>query len=76
MPAPPPKKVKPWTADEARAFLAAARNEPLYPTFVLLLVYGLRRGELLAVGWDDVDLDDDVIRVFWQIQRVNGADTD
>lgn len=58
--APPPKKVKPWTADEARAFLAAARSEPLYPAFVLLLVYGLRRGEVLGISWDDVDLDDDV----------------
>jgi integrase len=73
LPAPPPKKVKPWTADEARAFLAAARNEPLYPAFVLLLVYGLRRGEVLGLGWEDVDLDDDVIRVLWQLQRVDGA---
>ncbi|MCO5970213.1 site-specific integrase [Actinoallomurus sp. WRP6H-15] len=73
LPAPPAKKVKPWTADEARAFLAAARNEPLYPAFVLLLVYGLRRGEVLGLGWDDVDLDQDVIGVRWQLQRVDGA---
>ncbi|MEV0400608.1 tyrosine-type recombinase/integrase [Actinoallomurus sp. NPDC050550] len=72
LPAPPSKNVKPWTADEARAFLSAARNEPLYPAFVLLLVYGLRRGEVLGLGWDDVDLDDDVIRVLWQLQRVDG----
>lgn len=73
LPPPPPKKVKPWTADEARAFLHAARNEPLYPAFVLLVVYGFRRGEVLGLGWEDVDLDDDVIRVLWQLQRVDGA---
>lgn len=72
LPPPPPKKVKPWTADEARAFLVAARNEPLYPAFVLLLVYGLRRGEVLGLSWEDIDLDEDVMRVLWQIQRVDG----
>lgn len=72
LPAPPPKKVKPWSADEARAFLAAARNEPLYPAFVVLLVYGLRRGEVLGLSWDDIDLEENVMRVIGQIQRVDG----
>jgi integrase len=32
------KSVSPWTAAEARAFLDAARDDPLYPAFVLLLL--------------------------------------
>ncbi|GAA4130718.1 tyrosine-type recombinase/integrase [Actinomadura keratinilytica] len=72
LPPVPSQKIKPWTVDEARAFLAAARDDPLYPAFVLMLVYGLRRGEVLGLGWDDLDMDDDVIGVRWQLQRVDG----
>jgi len=46
--------------------------DPLYPAFVLLLAYGLRRGEVLGLRWEDVDLVEDVIRVEWQLQRANG----
>jgi hypothetical protein len=30
-----------WTAAEARAFLDGAKQDPLYPAFVFLLLYGL-----------------------------------
>ena len=45
----------PWTSSEARTFLAAAKDDPLYPAFVLLLLYGVRRGEVLGLRWHDVD---------------------
>jgi integrase len=64
--------VIPWTADEARAFLAAARDDPLYPAFVLLLLYGLRRGEVLGLRWIDADTEYGVIRIRQQISRVGG----
>ena len=40
------RKVKPWTADEARRFLESARQDrdPLYAAYVLILVLGLRKG--------------------------------
>ena len=66
------KPITPWTAAEARAFLDAAKDDPLYPAFVLLLTYGLRRGEVLGLRWRDIDEDDGEIRVRQQIQRVNG----
>jgi integrase len=62
----------PWSAIEARMFLVAARDDPLYPAFVLLLLYGLRRGEVLGLRWADVDAEDGVIRIRQQIQRTNG----
>lgn len=64
--------ITPWTAVDARAFLDAARDDPLYPAFVLLLVYGLRRCEVLGMRWRDVDEDDKELRVRQQIQRVHG----
>jgi integrase len=66
------KPITPWTAAEARAFLAAAKDDPLYPAFMLLLLYGLRRGEVLGLRWRDVDDEDNELRVRQQIQRVHG----
>jgi integrase len=64
--------ITPWTAAEARAFLDAAKDDPLYPAFVLLLVYGLRLGEVLGLRWRDVDEADNEVRIRQQVQRVKG----
>jgi integrase len=42
------------------------------PRFMLLLLYGLRRGEVLALRWRDIDQADGEIRIRQQIQRNNG----
>src|SRR6516225_5337313 len=47
--------VRPWSADEARQFLAASRSDALYPAFLMLILYGLRRGETLGLRWEDID---------------------
>ncbi|HEY2984616.1 MAG TPA: site-specific integrase, partial [Jatrophihabitantaceae bacterium] len=64
-----------WTSDEARAFLESARvdDDPLYAAFVLILVLGLRRGEVLGLMWDDIELDRAELRVSRQLQRVRGT---
>lgn len=64
-----PAEVVPWTTDEALAFLAAAAGDPLFPAFVLLLLYGMRRGEVLGLHWADID--ETTIRVRWQLQRTD-----
>ena len=53
------RKVKPWTVDEARQFLESARDadDTLYASYVLILVLGLRKGEVLGLTWELVDLD-------------------
>ena len=65
-------QIRPWAADEARAFLTAAKPDPLYTAFVLLILYGLRRGEVLGLRWDDIDLDGGTIHIRQQLQRVRG----
>jgi integrase len=67
------KPIMPWTLAEARAFLDAARDDPLYPAFVLLLLYGLRHGEVLGLRWRDVDQDDGEIRIRQQSLRTRGT---
>ena len=66
-----PATIVPWSPDEALAFLkAAAALDPLYPAFVLL--YGMRRGEVLGLRWQDVDLAAGMIHVRQTIQRIQG----
>ncbi|MFG1824270.1 tyrosine recombinase XerC [Microbispora bryophytorum] len=74
MSVPRKRKVKPWTVDEARAFLESARTrqDPMYPAYVLVLVLGLRLGEALGLRWEDVDLDRAEMTIGWQLQRVSG----
>jgi integrase len=67
------RPIAPWTVAEARAFLGAAEGDPLYPAFLLLLLYGLRRGEVLGLRWRDVDESDREIRIRQQIHRSRGA---
>ena len=64
--------MQPWSADEALSFLRAAKSDPLYPAFALLLLYGMRRGEVLGLRWQDVDLDAGRLRIRQQIGRVSG----
>ncbi|WP_406512043.1 site-specific integrase [Streptomyces sp. NBC_00161] len=72
----PPKvqvrEMSPWELDETLDFLTAARKDPLYPAFVLAIALGLRRGELVGLRWENVDLDKREIRVRSQRQRVRG----
>ncbi len=70
LPAIDSQRNQPWTADEARAFLRVARFDPLYPAFVLLLLYGLRRGEVLGLRWVDVDFDEGHVNIRRQLVRV------
>jgi integrase len=48
-----------WTVDDARWFLESAwhAGETLYAAFVLIVVLGLRKGEVLGLTWELTDLD-------------------
>jgi integrase len=64
--------IRPWSAAEARLFLAAAKSDPLYLAFLLLVLYGLRLGEVLGLNWEDVDFDAGKFAIRQQLQRIRG----
>lgn len=49
-------EIRPFTLDQARALLAAARGDRWEAFYVLALHTGMRLGELLGLRWRDVDL--------------------
>jgi len=63
-----------WSVEDARTFLDSAKHDddPLFAGYVLLLVLGLRRGEVLGLAWEDLDLEAGEAFVRWQLQRVGG----
>lgn len=65
---------EPWSVDEARQFLEHARqgHDPLYAAYVLILVLGLRRGEVLGLSWTDVRTTTAQVHLTKQLQRVGG----
>ncbi|KGN31142.1 integrase [Knoellia sinensis KCTC 19936] len=74
VPLPRPRKRKYWTVEEARQFLESAKSndDPLFAGYVLMLVLGLRRGELLGLKWEDLDVKAGEARIGWQLQRIDG----
>lgn len=64
--------MRPLSEDEARAFLEAARGERFEALYVLAITTGLRRGELLGLHWDDVDLERRTVRVGRALVREGG----
>ena len=63
-------EVKPWSPAEASQFLTAAVRHRLHALFAVGVALGLRKGELLALRWSDVDLEAGVIYVRQNVQRL------
>ena len=67
------KEMHPLSAQEARLLLEAARGDRLEALYVLAVHTGMRRGELLALRWEDVDLDAATVRVRRTLTRVDNG---
>jgi integrase len=73
--APPPvrqQEMRALSAAELRALFSALEGERLRPLLVTASTLGLRRGELIALRWADVDLDDATFTVRRTGQRIAG----
>lgn len=71
----PPKKAKEMTIlskDEIYRFMIQAKEYGLYEFFLLELSTGMRRGEILGLQWDDIDLTTGQLNINRQICKVKG----
>lgn len=75
-----PKVPKPtrqwWEVEQIRAFVDFTKDDRHHALWVILLRTGLRRGEVLGLRWEDVDLDGPgglgVARIARQVVAVGG----
>ncbi len=66
------KEIQPLSPEQARALIETAHGDRLEALYVLAVATGLREGELLALRWEDVELEDAVLRVRRTLTRTKG----
>ena len=67
-----PKEIQVLTGEEIQRLLIQAKEDGCFELLLLELSTGLRRGEILALQWDDLDFRTGVLRVERQVQRIRG----
>jgi integrase len=65
-------EVRPLTKEQARGLLETARGDRLEALYVVAVQCGLRQGELLALRWEDIDLETRTLQVRRTITRDGG----
>ena len=71
-PATHPKEMQVLTQEEMQRLLIQAKENDCYELLLLELTTGLRRGELLALQWDDLDFQTGELYIQRQVQRIRG----
>ena len=66
------KEIHTLPADKISAYLAAADEHGVLPMFYLELTTGIRRGELVALLWTDLDLAAKTLSISKSAGRING----
>lgn len=66
------KEMKVIQPEQIGDYLHAAAERNVLPLFFLKLTTGLRRGELLALLWSDLDMQNRSISVTKSVSRLNG----
>ena len=65
-------KMKTLPVEQLTFFLREAKESGVHELYYVELAIGLRRGELLGLKWEDLDLEQGNLRVKRQISRING----
>ena len=59
----PPRSLDYWLPEQVEAFLATNEYDHHYPVYALALNTGMRRGELMGLCWDRVNLKERMIEI-------------
>lgn len=57
------KEMRVWTLDQSEQFLRSTVDRRWYIVYAIALRTGMRRGEILALKWSDIDFESSVIHV-------------
>ena len=66
------KEMKTLPVEQLASFLREAKDSGVFELYYVELATGLRRGELLGLKWEDLDLERGNLRVKRQVARING----
>ncbi|WML26248.1 site-specific integrase [Neobacillus sp. OS1-33] len=70
----PPKtkkvEMQTWDNERVKTFLDASQSSVYYSIYLTAIYTGMRRGEVLGLRWQDVDLENNVIYVRQSLQEV------
>ena len=66
------REMKTLPVEQLTSFLREAKDSGIFEMYYVELATGLRRGELLGLKWEDIDLDRGNLRVKRQITRIDG----
>lgn len=66
------KEMKTLPVEQLASFLREAKESGVFELYYIELATGLRRGELLGLKWEDIDLSQGNLRLQRQIARING----
>ena len=64
--------MKTLPVEQLASFLREAKESGVFEMYYIELATGLRRGELLGLKWEDLDLEQGTLRVQRQVSRING----
>lgn len=67
-----PKEMRVLTGEEIQRLLTQGKEDGYFELLLLELSTGLRRGEILALWWEDLNFRTGALRVERQIQRIQG----
>ena len=67
------KEIQILTAGQIADIIEKLRDHPIYPIVVVALGTGLRRGELLALQWSNVDLVASSLQVERSVEETKGG---
>ena len=67
-----PKEMQVLTGEEIQRLLIQAKEDGCFELLLLELTTGLRRGEILALQWDDLNVQTGTLWVERQVQRIRG----
>ena len=66
------KEMQTISAEQLQVFLEEAKRSGVYEMYYIELSTGLRRGELLGLKWEDIDMKQGIIQVRRQVSRIDG----